>query len=161
TTLVPLAEPHPWRPISASSSWAWGTVALSVPPDPLSFAETLVHEFYHLILSAAEETIELITETDHRPYYAPWRDDARFLPELLQGCYAHLGITKFWRRQRSFGSRRARQRGHVEFARRVLSTFEASQALTASDALSEAGHTFVTRMSDRLAEWRNESIPMY
>jgi len=159
TTIVPLAEPPDGRPISATSGWAWGAIALSTPSDPLSLAETLVHEFYHLILGAVEDTVALIAEDDKRLYYAPWRDDPRMLPELLQGCFAHLGVTGFWRRQRNFGPLRARQRSNIEFARRVTSTFETAQTIATATALSESGRIFAVRMRDRLAQWQHEPVP--
>ncbi len=158
TTIVPLSEPQPGYPASATSGWAWGAAALSLPPDPLSLAETVVHEFHHLILGALDDIIALMAKVDRRLYYAPWRDDARPLPELLQGCYAHLGVTGFWLRQRRLGSRKTRRRSDVEFARRSLGAFEAAETLAASSALSEAGQAFVAGMRDRLAEWRREPV---
>jgi HEXXH motif-containing protein len=158
TTIVPLREPRKGYPTSATSGWAWGAAALSLPPDPLSLAETIVHEFHHLILGALDDIIALMAKVDRRLYYAPWRDDARPLPGLLQGCYAHLGVTGFWLRQRRLSSGRARQRSDVEFARRSQGAFEAAETLAASGALSEAGQAFAARMRDRLAEWRREPV---
>lgn len=159
TTIVPLTEHRPRQSISATSGWAWGAVALSLPPDPVSFAETLVHEYYHLVLSALEDVVTLIGDVDSQLYYAPWRDDARLLPELLQGCYAHLGVVDFWRCQRKSGSHKTRQRSHVEFARRSSSTFEVAKTLASSTAMSNAGRAFTAGMRDRLAEWQLEPVP--
>lgn len=35
-----------------------------------------------------------------RRYYAPWRDHPRPAVGLLQGAYAHVGVTEFWWRRR-------------------------------------------------------------
>jgi HEXXH motif-containing protein len=158
TTIVPLSEPHAERAVSATSGWAWGAVALSLPPDPVSLAETLVHELHHTILGALEDMTTLIAADDEARYYAPWRDDARPLPELLQGCYAHLGVTRFWLRQRNFGFRGARRRGDVEFARRCPGTFSAAATIAMSDALSDLGRLFAVGMRDRVAEWLREPV---
>jgi hypothetical protein len=37
---------------------------------------------------------------DGHRYYVPWRDDPRPISGLLQGAYAYLGVTGFWRTRR-------------------------------------------------------------
>ena len=78
TTLIPLAEFEAGRPISAASGWAWGAIALSLPPDPLALAETLIHEFQHLVLAAVEDIQPLVHDeacdsATHRGVMTPGR----------------------------------------------------------------------------------------
>lgn len=159
STLVPLRRPASGRPVSASSGWAWGAIALSLPDDSLSLAETLVHEMQHLVLSAVEDVTPLIYADEQRVFYAPWRDDPRPLPGLLQGCYAYLGVTALWRRLRAVGSPSCRLRGNVEFARRRLSTMAVADTLATTGALTETGQAFVSRMRDQLASWQGDTVP--
>jgi len=160
TTLVPLREPATGRPVSATSGWAWGAIALSLPPDAPALAETLVHEFQHLVLSAVEDLVPLADSGDDRLHYAPWRDDPRPAPALLQGTYAQLGVTGFWRRQRQVGSPEHRLRSEVEFARGRRHVFEGVRTLTDSSALTAAGRVFIAEMSARLADWQGEPVPV-
>ncbi len=104
--------------VSTSSPETFGTVALSRQPDPYTCAETLVHEAQHLKLCALLDLVQLTNPDDGRRYYAPWRDDPRPASGLLQGAYAFLGVTGFWRRQRHATTDAViRQRADAEFAR--------------------------------------------
>lgn len=84
---------------SATTPAAFGAIAMSMPPDPVIMAETLVHEFQHLKLGAVMDVVHLIEPCGER-VYAPWRPDPRPASGLLQGVYAHLGVARFWDVQR-------------------------------------------------------------
>ena len=84
---------------SATSPAAFGAIATSLPPSPVSMAETLVHEFQHIKLSGLMDMLPLIEPIEQRAY-APWRDDPRPLGGILQGVYAFTGIVRFWDIQR-------------------------------------------------------------
>lgn len=157
--LVPLAEPFPSQPVSATAAAAFGAIGLSLPTDALALAEVLVHESHHAILSAVTDLIPLTGPGGERLTYAPWRDDARPAGALLQGTYAHYGVAGFWRRQRRAGSAQVRRRGDTEFARGRGLAAEAAAALGDSGVLTKAGQDFVSAMRDRLAIWQREPLP--
>ena len=131
---------------------------MSQPADPHTCAVTLTHEVQHLKLGALLDIMRLTLADDGCRYYAPWRDDPRPIAGLLQGAYAYLGVTGFWRIQRHVASGPARLRADGEFAlwragtARVIDTLLSSQRLTAN------GLDFVQRMSKTITAWRDEPI---
>jgi hypothetical protein len=84
---------------SGASPVAFGATATSLPPSPVSMAETLVHEFQHIKLGALMDVLPLANRSDERGY-APWREDPRPMGGLLQRVYAFTGIARFWSEQR-------------------------------------------------------------
>jgi HEXXH motif-containing protein len=157
--VVPLAEPFPAQPVSATAAAAFGAVGLSLPADALALAEVLVHECHHAVLSAVTDLVPLTGPGGERLTYAPWREDARPVGALLQGAYAQFGLTGFWRRQRRTGSAWARIRGNAEFARGLAAAAAAAAELGGSGVLTEAGQEFVGALQARLASWQGEPVP--
>jgi len=157
----------PYRPpesgnfhISVSSPQVFGTVAMSRQPTKYLCAETLVHETQHLKLCALLDLVELAWPDDGRRYYAPWRADPRPVSGLLQGTYAYLGVSGFWREQREAAPElEVRQRAHAEFARWRDGAATAAGTLLRSGQLTSAGETFVETMAEVLDEWRHEPVP--
>lgn len=98
SVIVPLTPRSQTDLISATSPAAFGAVATSWPPDPVTMAETLVHEFQHVKLCGLLDMVPL-AESGGDKVYAPWRQDPRPAGGLLQGVYAHLGIVRFWAAQ--------------------------------------------------------------
>lgn len=146
---------------STTSPQAFGTVAMSRPPDRYSCAETLVHETQHLKLSALLDLVTLVRPDDGRRYYAPWRPDPRPASGLLQGAYAFLGVTGFWREQRQQAAPEpeVRQRADAEFARWRDGVASVAGTLLRSGQLTGSGETFVKTMADMLDEWLREPVP--
>jgi HEXXH motif-containing protein len=99
SVIVPLRSKSDNDLVSATSPAAFGAVATSLPPDPVTMAETLVHEFQHVKLGGLMDMVQLV-ESGREQVYAPWRQDPRPADVLLQGAYAHLGILRFWWAQR-------------------------------------------------------------
>lgn len=147
--------------VSATSRNAFGSVALSVPPDACSLAVTLAHETQHAKLSALLDVVPLLRPDDASRYYAPWRDDPRPLSGLLQGAYAFLGVTGFWRRQRAVvqGGAAAVQ-ATAEFARWRDGVALVVDTLCASGQLTELGNAFVAGMMRTLHSWEGEPVPV-
>jgi HEXXH motif-containing protein len=153
TVIVPSFELEHGQPVTATAGWAWGAVLLSLPPDELSFAEALTHEFHHLVLAAVEDITTLIDAASRDDLcYAPWRDDPRPRSALLQGSYAFFGVAGFWLRQSQVGSPADQQRAEMEFARRSQNVSDALAELRDWAGLTAAGHLFVTEMTDQLAD---------
>jgi uncharacterized protein len=157
----------PYRPpesenfnISISSPQVFGTVAMSRQPDRYTCAEILVHETQHLKLCALLDLVTLTRSDDGQRYYAPWRADPRPASGLLQGAYAFLGVSGFWREQRQAAPEpEVRQRAHAEFARWRDGTAAVAVTLLRSGQLTSAGETFVETMAEVLDEWRREVVP--
>jgi HEXXH motif-containing protein len=155
SAIVPRSRPASGE-VSTSSAEAFGAIALSLPPDPVTFAVTLTHEMQHLKLGALLHVVTLILPDD-RPYYAPWRDDPRPLYGLLQGAYAYLGVSGFWRRQRTLpGDDRL---ADVEYARWRVAAARTVETIRSSGRLTDAGLEFTAGMARTLNTWCDESLP--
>jgi HEXXH motif-containing protein len=114
--IVPYQAPESGL-VSTSSPEAFGTVAMSRQPDQYTCAETLIHETQHLKLCALLDLVALTNPDDGQRYYAPWRPDPRPASGLLQGAYAFLGVSSFWRDQQAAPEARVRQKAQADFAR--------------------------------------------
>lgn len=145
--------------VSTSSRETFGAIAMSLPPDRYSCAETLVHEAQHLKLCAVADLVQLTLPDGVRRYYAPWRDDPRPASALLQGTYAFLGVCGFWRWQRQAVTDDAvRRRADAEFARWRDGCTLAADTLLTSGQLTAAGEDFVGEMTRLLDVWRQEEV---
>jgi uncharacterized protein len=158
TTIVPCTS-QPEGHVSMSSRENFGAIAMSPSPETSTLGATLTHELHHLKLFAVMEIIQLYLPDDGRRYYAPWREDPRPAGGLLQGAYAFLGVTGFWRWRRQFTSGTAATRCLSEFARWRSATAEVIRTLLASGQLTTAGIEFVQGMDRTLAVWGRESVP--
>lgn len=145
--------------VGASSRETFGTVALSAPPDAMSFALTLCHEVQHAKLAAVIDIVTLTRPDDGRRWYAPWRDDPRPIGGLLQGSYAFLGVSSFWRRQRWHEDGAAALTAHSEFVRWRAAAQLAVASLLSSGQLTPTGERFVAGMAQTLRGWEGESAP--
>ena len=144
------------RAESSSSPEAFGTVAMSLPADPVSGAEAFAHEIQHVKLGALLDLVELVKADDGSRYYAPWRPDPRPAGGLLQGAYAYLGVSGFWRRQRLLDGHR--ERGDAEYARWRTAAVTVVATLRSSDRLTDDGHEFAAGMARTLGPWQREPV---
>jgi HEXXH motif-containing protein len=158
TVIVPHLRP-PQGHSSSSSSETFGAVAMSQPIDLVSSAVTLAHELQHLKLFALIDLVPLTLPDDGQRYYAPWRNDPRPLDGLLQGTYAFLGVSGFWRRQRGFTDGEAGLYAQTQFARWLAATTQTVETLGSSGRLTAAGQEFVAGMTGTLHNWADEPIP--
>jgi uncharacterized protein len=155
TVIVPRARPAQGQ-VSSSSPETSGTIAMSAPTGVITLACTLAHEVQHVKLSALLDLVKLTLDDDERRFYAPWREDPRPASGLLQGAYAYLGVTGFWRRQRQLDNR---LEAHTQFARWRVAAANATSVLRTSGVLTAAGQDFVRSMSATLAAWQDEPVP--
>jgi uncharacterized protein len=144
--------------ISSSSPDAFGAVAMSEPPDPDTCASTLTHEVQHVKLGAVLDIVRLTLPDDGRRFYAPWRDDPRPVAGLLQGAYAFVGVTEFWRRRRQLAAGAAQLRADGEFALWRAGTTRVIHTLLSSNGLTTEGADFVQRMSQTANSWMSEPV---
>ncbi|MGM0361964.1 AAC(3) family N-acetyltransferase [Streptomyces griseoaurantiacus] len=144
TTLVPL-EPGPdGGGVSSAARRAHGAVAASLPEDPVLLALGLVHEFLHVQLGALLDLVPLHGPPTAARHHAPWRPDPRPAGALLQGTYAHLGVTDFWRAELVAGTGGPRARREYETWHGH--TDAAAGTLLGSGELTPAGERFVTEL---------------
>jgi HEXXH motif-containing protein len=158
TTLIPLRSPPEGHQISITSGWAWGAIALSLPDDPVIFAETLIHEYQHLILAAVEDITSLTDSRSEELHYSPWRNDPRPTLNVLQGAYAFLGVTSFWKQQCAIGSPKARRRAEIAFALKRRNVMDALINLSESSELTGTGRLFLRVMYEHVSAWMNEPV---
>jgi uncharacterized protein len=144
--------------ISSSSPDTFGAVAMSEPPDPDTCASTLIHEMQHVKLCAMLDIVRLTRPDDGRRFYAPWRDDPRPVAGLLQGAYAFVGVTEFWRRRRQLAAGQAELRADGEFALWRAGTTRVIRTLLSSNGLTATGTDFVQRMSQTASSWTSEPV---
>jgi uncharacterized protein len=154
SVIVPRSSPRSGV-VSTSSPQAFGAIGMSLPPDPVTGAETFAHEIQHLKLGALHKIVALTEPDDGERYYAPWRDDPRPLNALLQGTYAYLRIAEFWRQRRLLPN--GRRQANIEYARWRTATTQSTETLRSSGRLTSAGLDFVTGMAVTLAAWEGET----
>lgn len=159
TVLMPLANDISGREISAAARPAFGAVGAALPADGAALALLIIHEFQHVKLGAVLDMFDLCDPADKRLYYAPWREDPRPLEPLLQGAYAHLGVTDYWRVRRSRVAGDKALDANERFARWRMLTAEAIDTLANSGSLTGQGARFVAGMSATIEPWLAELVP--
>nr|WP_315904039.1 AAC(3) family N-acetyltransferase [Streptomyces fulvoviolaceus] len=146
TAVVPLLPNSDGTAVSSAARRAFGAVAASLPDDPVLLALTLVHEFLHVQLGALLDLLPLHGPRTGARYHAPWRPDPRPAGALLQGTYAHLGVTDFWRTEFAAGTGGERARREYDTWRGHTDT--AAGTLLDSGELLPAGQRFVRGVRD-------------
>ncbi|HCT76678.1 MAG TPA: hypothetical protein DGG94_09285 [Micromonosporaceae bacterium] len=156
--LVPLHSPHNGGHVSATSRHSFGAIGLVPPADPAILAMLLIHESQHMKLGALMDLVDLHEPGGTARHHAPWRDDPRPIGALLQGTYAHLAVTDFWRVHRRAGHTDS-HRPDFEFSYWRILTAAAIRTLVGSGELTERGHAFVGEIACSLGEWSAEPVP--
>jgi uncharacterized protein len=144
--LMPLSPGPEGRDVSATARHAFGAVAVALPGDPVSLALLLIHEFQHVKLGAVLDLYDLYDPADDRLFRAPWRDDLRPLEGLLQGTYAHLAVTGFWRARQEVTIGAAADAARERFAYWHAHTRDSIETLMNSGSLTPLGMQFVGGM---------------
>lgn len=161
--VVPLPAMPRFRTASASYSEAVGSALISLPPDGVDLAVTLVHEARHSALNGLDHQVRLVEppEPGQREalFYAPWRMDARPLWGILHGAYAFTGVAEFWRAERAALSGPAADLAHFEYAVLRDALTEVLTALPARQGITEWGRRFVRHLVEQTAPWRHDSVP--
>jgi uncharacterized protein len=146
-SFVPLAPPGDGTEHSAASGRATGSIALAPPASATTMALLVLHETQHLKLGALLDLVDLETGDGQARHHAPWRGDPRPVRALLQGTYAHAGVTEFWR------GRDGRQ-----FAYWLAQTTQAATTLAGSGELTQAGDRFVAGLRETLDRWAADPV---
>jgi len=156
TAIVPLTAGDAGREVSATARQAFGAVAVALPADHARLALLLIHEFQHVKLGAVMDMFDLFDPADRRLYQVAWRQDPRPLEGVLQGTYAHVAVTDFWRTHRHTAEGPS---GHAQFAHWRAATAEAIETLAGCGSLTPLGQTFVDGMRDSVDPWLSEPVP--
>jgi uncharacterized protein len=159
TTVLPLANEVPGREISAAARQAFGAIAAALPATGAGLALLIIHEFQHVKLGAVTDMFDLHDRADRRVFFAPWREDPRPAGALLQGTYAHIGVTDYWRGRRHQLSGPDALMAAEQFARWRMMTAEAIETLASSGVLTPLGARFVTEMRATVEPWLEEHVP--
>jgi uncharacterized protein len=144
--LMPLRPGPEGREVSASARHAFGAVGAALPDDPVTLALLLIHEFQHVKLGAILDLFDLFDPADDRLFPAPWREDPRPLEGLLQGTYAHLAVSDFWRARREAEASDAAEAAGQRFEYWHARTCGAIETLAGSGSLTPLGVRFVDEM---------------
>jgi len=159
TTVVPLANDVPGREISAAARQAFGAIGAALPASGADLALLVIHEFQHVKLGALTDMFDLCDRTDQRVFFAPWREDPRPLGALLQGTYAHITVTDYWRLRRHLMTGPDALAAAERFARWRTMTADAIETLAGSGALTPLGARFVDGMRATVEPWLAERVP--
>jgi uncharacterized protein len=116
------------------------------PAGPATLALLIMHEFQHVKLGAILDGYDLYDPADGRLYDAPWRTDKRPIEGLLQGTYAHLAVTDYWRQRQATATGAAATEASEQFRRWHAHTRDAIDTLAASGSLTALGEKFVAQM---------------
>jgi uncharacterized protein len=146
TVLMPMSAPPPGRDISAAARHAFGAIGTALPADATTLALLIMHEFQHVKLGAILDLYGLYDPADHRLYHAPWRADMRPLEGLLQGTYAHLAVSEYWRTRQQITVGQEAQVAGERFAFWHGHTQDAIETLAGSGSMTPLGMRFVQRM---------------
>jgi uncharacterized protein len=146
TVLMPLSARPDGGDISATARHAFGAVAVALPADPVTLALLIIHEFQHVKLGALLDEYDLYDPEDSRLFRAPWRADPRPLEGLLQGTYAHLAVTDFWRARQSVTSGAEAAAAGQRFSYWRDHTRDTIETLIDSGSLTALGSQFVAEM---------------
>jgi HEXXH motif-containing protein len=156
TTVVPLLTRRTSVGMNVTSMESFGAVALTTPVDGHALALGLLHEFQHAKLGAVLDLVPLYQRDDRPRFYAPWRDDPRPLGAALQGVYAFLGVTDYWRVERRVRRGSQARLAEVEFVRwrdRVWRTF---CELASAGQFTPVGERFLALLRARQEAWQAE-----
>jgi uncharacterized protein len=157
--LMPLANDIPDREISATARQTFGAIAVALPANGADLARLIIHEFQHVKLGALIDMFDLYDRTDRRLFYAPWREDPRPVGALLQGTYAHLGVTDYWRSYWHLVTGASALEAAERFTRWRTLTADTIDTLAGSGALTSLGAQFVEGMRGTVEPWLDEPVP--
>jgi uncharacterized protein len=157
--IAPLAPPGDGRANGESARHAFGAVGAALPSTPDRLALILLREFQRSKMGAVLDLYDLYDESDQRLFYVPWQFGPGSLEELLQGSYAHIAVTDYWRVRRTAARSETEARAaEVRFAQWRGATAESVGTLAESGSLTSHGQMFADEMQRTLAPWLSEPV---
>ncbi|MEU4997350.1 HEXXH motif domain-containing protein [Streptomyces sp. NPDC021622] len=161
-SVTPTPARERFRPHSVTAGDAFGGVMASLPDDAAQLAATLVHEFQHIKLGGLMRLRPLNVngpESAEELFYAPWRDDPRPLGGLLQGIYAFVGVTRFWRAHRHSADAGRAPLAHFEFALWRTQVTSTVGLVRTHEGLTPLGRRVLEVLGERCAQWMGDDVP--
>lgn len=159
TSLVPLPIGDGWDTRSASTGDAFGAILCSPPPDAVTLAVSLAHEFMHIKLGGLMHLLPIIERDSTATLYAPWRDDPRPLGGLTQGVYAFVGIAAFWRRHRHDVTGTEQRLAHFEYCYARAQAQEGLANARTAGGLTPHGEAFLAGLATEVDSWSQDTVP--
>jgi uncharacterized protein len=157
STVTPLEPSGQGANVSATDRTAHGAIGVALPPDrsdqPAALAMLLLHEAQHVKLGAALDLFELYDPADRSLFRVGWRADPRPAEGALQGAYAHLFVTEFWRRRARLLEGGDAERASATFTVLRDQTRDLIEQLATSRALTALGRRWVEQMRMTSASW--------
>lgn len=148
-SIVPLAPDESGHELSGASRDAFGAIAVALPATAESLAVTLVHESQHLLLDTVMDTHDLSDPDDGRMFAVGWRPDPRPIPGVLQGLFAHVGMSEIMSARCASGEADGNIR---ETARRYSGwSWQTLRLLIREKAFSPLGERFAAGLDARLS----------
>jgi HEXXH motif-containing protein len=154
-SFVPLPAADGRGTRSASTGDAFGAMMCSPPPDAVTLAVSLAHEFMHIKLGGLMHLVTLVQGSGKVFLYAPWRDDPRPADGLLQGIYAFFGIARFWRQHRHATGDAV---SDFEYAYARNQTREALGIAVGDGTLTGHGLRFAKRLAAAAGGWTADEV---
>ena len=129
---------------------AFVSVPATVTVDaPWRVAESILHEFMHLQLTAIEHVVRLVA-TSNGTFYSPWRKEMRPVAGVLHGAYAFFGVNDFILQALRLADS-SRIRSYLVARHRTLrEQFAEIQSLGDSDSLTPIGSAFARHMIEHV-----------
>ncbi len=154
--LTPLSASPDGSQVSATVREAFGAIGVALPAGPAQLALLMIHEFQHVKLGAVLDLLDLYDEKNVELYRAPWRADPRPLEGLLQGAYAHMAVTDFWRVHRHALTGAPAESATAQFRHWHEATAGAIETLAGSGSLTPLGERFVGGMRATVQLWAGD-----
>ncbi len=149
STVVPLDADE--QVFAASSSAAFGSIAMSPKQSAVTFAEALVHETQHSKLNALLDFVALSEDDGECRFYAPWLDIPRPVTGLLHGIYAFCSVVEFWHLESGRVPEPQRRSAFFTTEYRRNQVLRVIDTLSRLPELTDLGREFVAAVSVRIA----------
>lgn len=129
---------------------AFGAIETALPAEPTTLALELIRGFQYVKLAGLLELLDLVALADSRSDRAPAQARSRPLEGMLQGAYANLAVTEFWRARAELRESDYAE-AHQRYVRWRAHTAEAIDTLTGSNSLTPLGARFVEGMQTAIS----------
>jgi uncharacterized protein len=146
TVLMPMAAAPHGRDVSAAARHAFGAIGTVLPADATTLSLLIMHEFQHVKLGAMLDLYDVYDAADSRLYRAPWREDPRPLEGLLQGTYAHLAVSDYWRTRQQVTTGDEAKAAGERFTLWHTHTRDSIETLAGSGSMTPLGMRLVEEM---------------
>ena len=146
---------------SARARHAFGAIGTALPADATTLALLIMHEFQHVKLGAVLDLYDLYDPADRPVVTRRGERTCARLRDLLQGTYAHLAVSEYWRIRQQVGTGGAAQAAGERFAFWHGHTRDAIETLANSGSMTPLGTRFVGEMRRSARASRRRTRPRH